>query len=232
MKRGLTIGLAIAALGIMVSFVPAGSSPREPVTSADAVPAYEIITALREMGLEPRTLPLRRGPYYVLHALDPRGIRMRVVADAHFGDIISVTPARPSHAVNYYRGPRIIEVPQDDAHDEFDSRDPAGRLTDDDDVEPAPPPRRAAPKPQRSSTAPAPAPRWKPSKATAPPPAAPPPAERRAVLSAPPPPPESLSPIYPTPKFESAGKFKPPENAAFPPPPPPGYEPPAVGPRD
>src|SRR5690606_29176608 len=121
--------------------------------------------------------------------------RMRVVADAHFGDIISVMPARPSRAVNYYRGPRIIEVPDYDEHDEADSGGAAGRLMED-DAEPAPPPSRAAPKPQRRSAAPAPAPRWKPSRAAAPPPSA----ERRAVLSAPPPPAESLSPIYPTPK--------------------------------
>lgn len=203
MKRGLTIGLAIAALGVTVSLVTADSS-HESVTAADAVPAYTIMTTLREMGYEPSVQPVRRGPYYVLHATDRRGVDMRVVADAHFGDIVSVTPARPDYAVNYVRGPRIIHVPQPgEAEDsgEFDNN-AAGH--NDDEAAPPPlpasrataPPRHIEPKTQRRSDAP----REKQVKSAA----VPPPFERRTVLSAPPPPPKALSPVYPTPKF-SAG---------------------------
>lgn len=235
MKRGLTIGLAIAALGTTASFVTADSSLREPVTAADAVPAYQILTTLREMGLDPNTQPVRRGPYYVLHALDPRGLELRVVADAHFGDVISITPARPSYAVNYDRGPRIIHVPQ--ADEENDSRDDrTGRdddrgnaaLTGNDDgndlEESAPSPRGAKPHVQHRSALPPAEPRRKPYKA------APPPASRRTVLSAPPPPAEGPSPIYPTPKFDKDEKFAPPKNEAAPPPP--GHTAPAALPED
>lgn len=218
MKRGLTIGLAIAALGVTVSLVTADSS-HESVTAADAVPAYTIMTTLREMGYEPSVQPVRRGPYYVLHATDRRGVDMRVVADAHFGDIVSVTPARPDYAVNYVRGPRIIHVPQPgEAEDsgEFDNN--AAGHNDDEAAPPPPPaprakaqtPRRIETKPQRRSDTP----REKPVKAAA----VPPPFERRTVLSAPPPPPKALSPVYPTPKFsadnQSAEKFGPPKSAA------------------
>ena len=230
MKRGLTIGLAIAALGVTVSLVTADSSHETP-TAADAVPAYQVMTTLREMGFELNREPVRRGPYYVLHALDGRGVEMRVVADAHFGDIISVTPARPSYAVNYHRGPRIIHVPQQgEAEDsgEFDQG-----VTDDgyEDVAPrpaprakAPPPRRSEPKPQRRSDLPR-----EPRRTVS----APPRAERRTVLSAPPPPPKPMSPIYPTPRFgapdDSQQKSKLSQtNAEMPPPV--GYEPPTAPP--
>lgn len=175
MKRGLIIGLTIAALGIAASFASAGSYPPEPVTEADALPAYEILTTVREMGLDPNTEPVRRGPYYVLHAIDPLGVVMRVVADAALGDILSVVPARPYDFVPYFfNGPRIIEVPQAGDRDR----------NYDDSAEPAPPPRpRAKPKPKHHSAAPLPL------------------AQHRAVLSAPPPPAQGPSPIYPTPNF-------------------------------
>jgi hypothetical protein len=139
-KRGLTIGLVIAALGAGAPL--AISSPREPVTAADAIPAYEVLTRVREIGLHPTTQALRRGSYYVLHAVDTLGVEMRVVADAEFGDILSVTPVRPYGGVSYRRGPRIIDVPQAGG----DSLDPDYR----DDAVPAPSPA----KPRRRSAVP------------------------------------------------------------------------------
>ena len=115
MKKALTIGLAGVALAATLSFVAAGSFKSEPVTEADALPAYEILTTVRAMGLNPISEPARRGPYYVVHAYDPRGTEVRVVADAQFGDILSVAPARAlntAYAPGYARGPRIIHVPQ------------------------------------------------------------------------------------------------------------------------
>lgn len=191
MKRGLTIGLAIAALGAAVPRVSAGTAPGEPVTAADAMPAYEILTTVRELGLDPISQPLRRGPYYVLHAIDPLGVEMRVVADAHLGDILSVTLARPYDFVPYYfNGPRIIEVPPSSYGDTV--------------VAPAPRHhRRAKPRTKRRSEAP------------------PAPAQHRPVLSAPPSPHAAgPSPIYPTPKYgvadrdkaEAGEKFSPADN--------------------
>ena len=82
MKKALTIVAAVAALAATLSFVAAGAFKREPVTEADALPAYEILTTVRAMGINPISEPVRRGPYYVLHAYDARGIEVRVVTDA------------------------------------------------------------------------------------------------------------------------------------------------------
>ena len=121
MKKSLTVGLVLAALAATLTFVAASSIKREPVTEADALPAYEILITLRQMGLNPINEPVRRGPYYVLHANDPRGVEVRVVADAQFGDILSVAPAQAlnaAYAPRYDRAPRIIHVPQPGARDD------------------------------------------------------------------------------------------------------------------
>jgi hypothetical protein len=55
-----------------------------------ALPDYEIIASVRALGYVPTTPAVRRGPYYVLHASDVYGTKMRVVADAQLGDIISI----------------------------------------------------------------------------------------------------------------------------------------------
>jgi len=57
-----------------------------------ALPPYEIATIVRSTGLSPLERPFRRGPTYVVHAIDQRGDEMRVVLDARHGDILSVTP--------------------------------------------------------------------------------------------------------------------------------------------
>jgi hypothetical protein len=229
-KRVLTIVLAWASLVFMLSFVAAGSFKSEPATEADALPAYEIVTTVRSMGLLPSDEPVRRGPYYVLHATDARGTALRVVADAQFGDILSVTPTQNAASPRYQRGPHIIHVPQAGTRDErsntqasINDRDEPDATENDDDDEAAPPPRRhIAPAPQRQDDpAPQPrAPRWQPRSEIPPQPAA---APRRAVLSAPPPLAEGPTPVHPTPRFSAkvdpAGKFSQPRDANAPPPP-------------
>lgn len=112
MKRALTIGLAIAAAGVSLSTVAARSLKAEPVSVAEALPASDILTSVREMGFAPNTEVVRRGPYYVLHAIDLRGVELRIVADAQFGDILAVTPAWPCSCTPYYvREPHIIHIP-------------------------------------------------------------------------------------------------------------------------
>jgi hypothetical protein len=227
-KKALTIVGAVAALAATLSFVAAGSFKREQVTEADALPAYEILTTVRAMGINPISEPVRRGPYYVLHAYDPRGIEVRVVADAQFGDILSIAPTRAlnaAYAPRYERGPRIIHVPQPGERDDrasVNKRDEPAASNDGGEEEVAPPPRRrATPRPQRRSDAPP----------------SPPPGPRRNVLSAPPPPAEGLTPIRPTPRFNSkadrAEKFDPPRDPAVTSSTPPlaGYTPPAALPH-
>jgi len=97
----------------------------------DVLPASEILATVRSMGLGPTGVLRRRGPFYVLHAYDPRGVEVRVVADAQFGDILSVTPARglvDFYVPAYIRGPRIIHVPLRDATDD-DVTPPRGHVT-------------------------------------------------------------------------------------------------------
>lgn len=239
MKKALTIAVAGVALAASLTLVVAGSRAVEPerVAATEAVPSGYILTTLLRMGLSPISQPLRRGPYYVLHAYDPRGVEVRVVADAVLGDILDVTPVPPL-VLPYERGPRIIHVPQPGEGDQSaipDARDEPAMSDDDggEQIAPAPPPRqRAVPKPRQHSDA-APAPRRKLyGKATPPLP----PAQRRAVLSAPPPPAEtSLTPIYPTPRFkadaDSSEKFSPPkEPEVTASTPPVGYTPPATPP--
>ncbi len=66
----------------------AGSGLPDPV-----LPPYEIMSIVRSTGLAPLTRPMRRGPYYVLVAVDRVGRQMRVVVDAQLGDIVNMRPA-------------------------------------------------------------------------------------------------------------------------------------------
>jgi hypothetical protein len=134
----------------------------------------------------------------------------------------------------YWRGPRIIHVPQagDRHEDDYDHavkraarRAPVASIGDDDDDEPAPPPRRrVAPVARQQEEASRPrGPRWQlrsdapPQRSTelAPPPA--PLGPRRAILSAPPLPPEGPTPLRPTPRFgvkaDASEKFAAPRDA-------------------
>jgi hypothetical protein len=236
-KKALTIVGAVAVLAAMLSFVAAGASKREQATEADALPAYEIVTTVRSMGLNPISEPARRGPYYVLRAYDPRGIEVRVVADAQFGDILSIASARAlntAYAPNYQRAPRIIHVPQADERDDrandrasVNERDQPAASNDDDEEEAASPPRRRVTPPPPPRTTP----RWQP-RSDAPPS----PGPRRTVLSAPPPPAEGPTPIRPIPRYNSkadpADKFAPPRDVTSSAPSPPvGYSPPAALPQ-
>ena len=215
MKKRVTIAIAAAALAATATVVMAGGFHRHDATPASALPAYQIIDTVRSFGLQPTTQALRRGPYYVLHAIDGRGVQVRVVADASLGDIVSVSRlATPS----YSSGPRIIHVPQPGESDADDAAAP-------DEENEAPPVYRPRPRPQRHSAAP---PAQVRAKAEPQRPLGPP----RNVLSAPPPS-ISLTPVYPTPRFgtkpEPAEKFGQPleDFASSPPPAPPaGYTPP------
>jgi len=112
MKKTLTIGLAVTMLATAVSFVAAGTYRRGPASTAEMLPAYEILTTVRALGYDPTTPAFRRGPYYVLHAYDRYGVKVRVVADAQLGDIVSIRPVFVRH---YDAGPRIIHVQTDEA---------------------------------------------------------------------------------------------------------------------
>ena len=141
MKKGLIIGLtataaaaavsSLVAVGVSAGPLQQGSAARAAADdqAAQTLPAHAIAASLRAAGLDPNGEPVLRGRYYVLHAVDPHGTEMRVLADAQFGDILSVLPARRAGAYHapYSGGARIIHVPQpDDAVAEGDYRDNAG----------------------------------------------------------------------------------------------------------
>lgn len=226
-KKTILLGVA-AAIGFAapITLYATGShylEPSSPVTAADVMPAYEILTRVRELALDPAGEPVRRGSYYVLHAYDRRGTEMRVVADAQLGDIVSVKPVLGTlPGAGTVGGARIIHVPapgEESASLGPDEDDAGVAPADGPDVEEpgpeeaAPPiarPRRAAPR-QTGRREPE-APR-RPFTST-------PPVERRAVLSAPPPAlDDGPTPIRPTPRFtreQPADKFVAPQQAPRP----------------
>ena len=207
----LTIAGAGAILAGMLVSAVAGSravepAPAEPAPAVAMLAGADILASLRQMGLNPIGEPVLRGPYYVMHAYDPRGIEMRVVVDAQFGDVLSVSPARPLNTVyapQYERAPRIIHVPPRDEHEGNaapDAARPPASVDDDDDKQAAPP------KPQSKKSA-------KPRKR------AQAPVSPRAVLSAPPAAETKPAAIDPADRFEPPADKG--EKSALPPPPPP-----------
>jgi hypothetical protein len=100
--------LAICAGLWLLGFGAAGSAGAQavyvgPELSDPALPPYEIMSIVRSTGLTPLTRPMRRGPYYVLVAVDRVGRQMRVVVDAQLGDIVNL---RPALAIGSY-GPEV-----------------------------------------------------------------------------------------------------------------------------
>jgi hypothetical protein len=59
-------------------------------TQLAAVSPPRAVAAVRSAGLAPATLPVRIGSTYVMHAVDKRGTRVRVVLAANTGEILAV----------------------------------------------------------------------------------------------------------------------------------------------
>lgn len=80
--------LIYGALALLALSAPAAAQGFEPGT----LPPHEILTMLRSTGLDPLGQPVRRGPNYVLRAIDDNDREVRVVVSARSGGIVSVTP--------------------------------------------------------------------------------------------------------------------------------------------
>lgn len=221
MKKLLAFSVSIAALLAALSW-PGNADPAHRANaSADGVSPHDVLANLRTAGLAPLGQPVRRGDFYVMHAIDPSGIEVRVVTDTLFGDILSVTAARPVvpvYAARYDSGPRIIHIPDRRAlRSRAMQSDNTDLYVDDDDAPVAALPNKRGTPPavkrresslsrergasasQRREAAIAPAPRIEP---------VPPVEPKRSVLNVPPPPPaDALSPIKPTPRWRAAEKF-------------------------
>jgi hypothetical protein len=94
LKKQLAICAGLWLLGLGTS----GTAAAQPIyagaeLSDPVLPPYEIVSIVRSTGLAPLTRPMRRGPYYVLVAVDRVGRQMRVVVDAQLGDIVNLRPA-------------------------------------------------------------------------------------------------------------------------------------------
>ena len=94
MKKQLALCIALLSLGAATAGT-AGAQIVYPVAPASeaVLPPYEVMSIVRSTGLAPLTRPMRRGPYYVLVAVDRVGRQMRVVVDARLGDIVNLRPA-------------------------------------------------------------------------------------------------------------------------------------------
>jgi hypothetical protein len=96
--------LAVAGL-LLLAFASADTTraqliyPPAPMPDA-ALPPYEVMSIVRSTGLTPMTRPMRRGPYYVLVAVDRFGRQLRVVVDAQLGDVVNLRPAFAAYGPN------------------------------------------------------------------------------------------------------------------------------------
>lgn len=94
MRKRLAIGAGLLLLNLAtVGLAGAQTIYTGPGVSEAVLPPYEIMSIVRTTGLTPLTRPMRRGPYYVLVAVDRVGRQMRVVVDAQLGDIVNLRPA-------------------------------------------------------------------------------------------------------------------------------------------
>ncbi len=81
------------ALAVLALSTPAAAQSYQPGARPAAVmPPYEILTMVRSTGFDPIGQPVRRGPNYVLRAVDDTDREVNLVINARTGDILSVTP--------------------------------------------------------------------------------------------------------------------------------------------
>lgn len=76
----------------------------------EAMPPYEVAAILRSTGFLPLGGPVRRGGFYVVAAVHPRGEEGRVVMDAFTGRVVRFVPA--SDAPRTSRGDEMVLVYQ------------------------------------------------------------------------------------------------------------------------
>ena len=89
MTHKIAISAGLLALGL-AGAGPAFAQVVPLYPAATTLPPYEIVAIVRSTGLEPLSRPVRHGPTYALHAVDPVGHLVRVVVDARLGRIVSV----------------------------------------------------------------------------------------------------------------------------------------------
>jgi len=88
------VKLKAAALMALLGLVagPANAQPRwvEGPSYYEGVPARMVLRIVRSQGLQPVQRPVRRGQYYIVHAVDGAGQMRQVILDAYSGGIVRV----------------------------------------------------------------------------------------------------------------------------------------------
>jgi len=84
--------LALSTPAAAQGYPPGGRPPA-------AMPPYEILSMLRSTGFEPIGQPIRRGPNYVLRAIDENDREVNLIINARSGDILSATPIQTASRV-------------------------------------------------------------------------------------------------------------------------------------
>jgi formin 2 len=87
--------MLFAALAVLALSAPAAA---EPLRLAQAgAPGFlaprQVIAIVRSTGFDPLDRPMRRGPHYLVRAIDNRDREVTVVVSGLSGEIVSVTPA-------------------------------------------------------------------------------------------------------------------------------------------
>ncbi len=98
MKRGFMF----AAVSAAIAMSAAGSAQAQQGMAADLLPPHEVATVIASMGMRPVSRPIWRGDRYVVFAIDRHGQEVRVVLDAHNGQVLAVRPSMRGYAQGGY----------------------------------------------------------------------------------------------------------------------------------
>lgn len=97
----MKLRLITAALAVLALSAPAAAQDyrQDDGYGPGGLPPHEIVTILRSTGLDPLGQPMRRGPYYVMRAIDGRDREVRVMVSARSGEVLSVTPVQTASRI-------------------------------------------------------------------------------------------------------------------------------------
>ena len=92
MTTRIAVVVAYASLALFSTGSAAEPSRTAPASASGFLPPFEAVTVARSRGLVPLGRPVLRGRTYVLTAVDRSGVEVRVIVDAHAGDIVAIDP--------------------------------------------------------------------------------------------------------------------------------------------
>jgi hypothetical protein len=98
----LIVAALSAALAVPVADGAQAQQGRPQGLAADLLPPHEVSTVIASMGMRPLSRPVWRGDRYVVFAVDRYGQEVRVVLDAHNGQVLAVRPAARGFAPGGY----------------------------------------------------------------------------------------------------------------------------------